>query len=516
MKKLATLIIFVFALTSVVMAQDNFSFNFQGRLLNSDGTPISDGEHLVRLSIYSDSTGGNLLWREQRYAQTHDGIFDIEAGDITACSLGVFDGSARFMEVQVGSEILSRRIRFNSTPHTALSQRVAGDIMTFPGTIRWFDPQPVPPGVDPLMEASALDGQAIFKMFDPQPVPPGYSSTSTIEMNTLSGTGTIKMFDPQPVPPGSINTSLIEMNTATGTGAIKMFDPQPVPPGYSSASTIEMNTLSGTGTIKMFDPQPVPPGSSNAPLIEMNATAGTGTIKMFDPQPVPPGQVCIEFTSNGTASFFSHGSEYMGVEPSPFHSGGDLVMSDSDGVNTMAFSSLGTASFFSHGTEYMGVEPSPFNTGGALKMYGSFPLQPLVILSSDGKLSLGTSSTTNILTIQQSSNTDPIADAWTVYSSRRWKTNIHPIQNALDKVMSLNGVTYDWIENGKHDIGLIAEDVGQVIPEIVAYEDNGIDAKSVDYARLTALLIEAVKEQQKTIEELKIDIKELQQKEVSQ
>lgn len=51
-----------------------------------------------------------------------------------------------------------------------------------------------------------------------------------------------------------------------------------------------------------------------------------------------------------------------------------------------------------------------------------------------------------------------------------------------------------------HDIGLIAEDVGQVVPEVVAYDDNGVDAKSIDYARLTALLIEAVKEQQKTIE----------------
>ena len=48
----------------------------------------------------------------------------------------------------------------------------------------------------------------------------------------------------------------------------------------------------------------------------------------------------------------------------------------------------------------------------------------------------------------------------------------------------------------KHDIGLIAEEVGEVVPEVVAYEENGVDAKGVDYARLTAVLIEAVKEQQ--------------------
>ena len=115
----------------------------------------------------------------------------------------------------------------------------------------------------------------------------------------------------------------------------------------------------------------------------------------------------------------------------------------------------------------------------------------------------GTSAPANILTIQERSDTDPIADAWTVYSSRRWKKNIETIDNALDKVEHLRGVTFDWKTDNKHDIGLIAEEVGEVIPEVVAYEENGIDARSVDYARLVSVLIEAVKEQQAEIESLK-------------
>ncbi|MDZ7291385.1 MAG: tail fiber domain-containing protein [candidate division KSB1 bacterium] len=109
----------------------------------------------------------------------------------------------------------------------------------------------------------------------------------------------------------------------------------------------------------------------------------------------------------------------------------------------------------------------------------------------------------NILTVVQNSATDPIADAWTTYSSRRWKTNIKPIAGALAKVQRLRGVAFDWKADGKHDIGLIAEEVGKVIPEVVAYEANGTDAKSVDYPRLVAVLIEAMKEQQKQIAELK-------------
>ncbi|HBZ01480.1 MAG TPA: phage tail protein, partial [candidate division Zixibacteria bacterium] len=89
------------------------------------------------------------------------------------------------------------------------------------------------------------------------------------------------------------------------------------------------------------------------------------------------------------------------------------------------------------------------------------------------------------------------------------KTNIQPLQGSLARVMKLQGVSYDQKEGGKHDIGLIAEEVGQVVPEVVAYEDNGVDAKSIDYARLTALLIEAVKEQQSTISGLQAQIDEL-------
>ena len=58
---------------------------------------------------------------------------------------------------------------------------------------------------------------------------------------------------------------------------------------------------------------------------------------------------------------------------------------------------------------------------------------------------------------------------------------------------------------------MIAEEVGEVIPEIVDYEENGVDARSMDYARLVALLIEAVKEQQGQIEKLTSELRQLSQ-----
>ncbi len=130
-------------------------------------------------------------------------------------------------------------------------------------------------------------------------------------------------------------------------------------------------------------------------------------------------------------------------------------------------------------------------------------------VAANGNIGIGVPAPNRILQVVQNSATDPVADAWDIYSSRRWKTNIKTITGALDKVQRLRGVTYDWKADGRHDIGLIAEEVGEVIPEVVAYEANGRDATSVDYARLVALLIEAVKEQQKQIAGLQAEIKSL-------
>jgi len=80
-------------------------------------------------------------------------------------------------------------------------------------------------------------------------------------------------------------------------------------------------------------------------------------------------------------------------------------------------------------------------------------------------------------------------------SSIRWKRNVECIDEALDKVLRLRGVYYDWDaeHGGRHDMGMIAEEVGRVLPEIVDYEENGIDAIGMDYSKLTPVLVEAVK-----------------------
>jgi len=89
-------------------------------------------------------------------------------------------------------------------------------------------------------------------------------------------------------------------------------------------------------------------------------------------------------------------------------------------------------------------------------------------------------------------------------SSIRWKNDIIEIGNPLEKLAELRGVYFYWDEEhgGHHDVGCIAEEVGKVLPEIVVYEENGIDANGMDYSKLTPLLVEAVKALTKRVEEL--------------
>jgi hypothetical protein len=79
------------------------------------------------------------------------------------------------------------------------------------------------------------------------------------------------------------------------------------------------------------------------------------------------------------------------------------------------------------------------------------------------------------------------------------KTNIQTVENALDTVSQLRGVSFDWKETGKGSYGVIAQELEEILPELV----NSGDVKSVNYNGLVGVLIESIKELKKEVEELK-------------
>jgi len=90
----------------------------------------------------------------------------------------------------------------------------------------------------------------------------------------------------------------------------------------------------------------------------------------------------------------------------------------------------------------------------------------------------------------------------TAYSDARLKSDVQDIPEALEKVCSIRGVTFDM--NGKRGTGVIAQELEEVLPEAVKDNENGF--KSVAYGNVVGLLIQAVKEQQVMIEELSEEV----------
>ncbi len=97
------------------------------------------------------------------------------------------------------------------------------------------------------------------------------------------------------------------------------------------------------------------------------------------------------------------------------------------------------------------------------------------------------------------------ATAYYYTSDQSLKKNVYPLSGSLDKILKLKGVSFEWKKDGRQEVGLIAQDVEQVYPEVVhTSETTGL--KSVQYGNLIAPLIEALKEQQKQIDALKAEI----------
>ena len=107
----------------------------------------------------------------------------------------------------------------------------------------------------------------------------------------------------------------------------------------------------------------------------------------------------------------------------------------------------------------------------------------------------------NKLEFQPSSGT-LFATSFTSLSDQTQKTNVRVIENALDIVSKIDGVYYEWIDNhSQPSIGVIAQEIEKVLPEVVTTSSSGF--KTVAYGNIVALLIEAVKEQQRQINELR-------------
>jgi hypothetical protein len=172
-------------------------------------------------------------------------------------------------------------------------------------------------------------------------------------------------------------------------------------------------------------------------------------------------------------------------------SDGDIATFRKDGSTVGSIGTTGGTIYIEpassgNGLAYLNTSVSPCQGGGA---------------ASDNYLNLGTSSRRfkdgHFSGTVNAANFNTTSDA-------TLKTNVETLTGSLDAVKSLRGVSYDWIESGGSEIGVIAQEVEAVLPDVVSTNDEGI--KSVKYGNMVAVLIEAIKEQQLRIEALEAQL----------
>jgi hypothetical protein len=139
-----------------------------------------------------------------------------------------------------------------------------------------------------------------------------------------------------------------------------------------------------------------------------------------------------------------------------------------------------------------------------------------LIIKENGFIGLGTIAPSVRLQVSG----DIIANSIAGSSDARFKTNVTPIINPLQKVLALRGVNFDWKTtefparsfSENRSVGFIAQEVEKILPEVVQTENNAEGYKSVQYDKVVALLVEAIKEQQKQIDSLKVELKKQRKK----
>jgi len=171
------------------------------------------------------------------------------------------------------------------------------------------------------------------------------------------------------------------------------------------------------------------------------------------------------------------------------HSASDLII---DSAGDIIFDAAGADFVFADDGTSIG---SLFNSSSDFYIKSLVNDKDVIIQGKDG------SSTITALTLDMSeAGAATFNDNVTAYSDERLKDNIETLTDGLDKVEQLRGVTYT--RNEKENIGVIAQEVEKIIPEIVLTADDEMGTKSVDYSRLTAVLIEAVKDLSARVKEL--------------
>jgi hypothetical protein len=526
--------------------------SYQGRLTNTSDEPVT-GSYDLTFSIYDVASGGTPLWSELHTAVTvNGGLFTVELGSDSPFSDTLFDGSQRYLAITVADDAemtprqpimsvpyservgslegaqgggVSGRVGINVPIYDSIDADLAvhgGSVLDetgggylalhhsyWPSNLRFDDNdiqvyndnafsqlhlQRFGGGLDIDDGTMQIYGGKVGINFDDPDAPLHLDGGSDI---TNSGGGQFIIGD------GNPNDLRMDLNE------IQAFSS-----GAAENSSLFIQNSGGSvnlasGALSVDQDERIAMGTSN-PLAQVHIEGedvGVGTDHLQQESVVIEDRNAILGLYSDTSGIASSGITFGDVFPySPSLDNKWSIIRET----TQIGGSLGGLRFA------WGFDKNPFNNN--VRMY----------ISNSGEVGIGTIDPNYDLDVRGT-----IGNNSTQYhSDRRWKKNVSAYHNALEQVSRLRGVTFEWRRDEfegmnfpeGNKIGLIAQEVEEVIPELVHTNKDGY--KSVEYANLVAVLIEAVKElnkdnqeqrkmnraQESQIDKLEVRVRELTEK----
>jgi hypothetical protein len=323
------------------------------------------------------------------------------------------------------------------------------------------------------------------------------SSLGTVQSGTWNGSSISTTYTDAKVTSVS-NTAPISITTTTGAVTVGMLASGVSATTYGNATIIPVITVDTYGRIT---------SASNVSL----SAAGAATVLFQDAAPSTPTGNTLWWQSNTgiLKVYYTDADSSQWVDASPTVPGASTSLSDDTSTNSTYYPIFATAVTGSLSSAKASSTKLTYNpstgTLSATTFSGAGTLTSLV--ASGGTAATTTTTGTIIITggLGLSGNVyaGGVVSGLDLLSTsdKRLKKNINTIRTPLNTVQELRGVTFQWKKSGKDSIGVIAQEVEEIIPQVVETDGDGF--KTVSYGSIVGLLIEAIKEQQEQINELK-------------
>jgi|GEM_PF-2121965 len=479
MKRMWTFLgmVVVFLFGSIAFATVPQLINFQGILKDGSGNPVGDGSYSVIFTIYDDPAAGATLWAETTSVSTSDGLFTVLLGADNPVPDSAFNDSSRYLGIKVGADPeMTPRQKMASVGYSFRTEQwtsAAQNLLRMNGNV----------GIGTTIPQVKLhvDSGDVFIGNIPTPAL-SFPNENLYIGNTIGDPKNSFRID------GWLNDLAIIASSSPGAAAGASISFRTALAGGLESDRMRISPAGNIGI------------GTNAPVNKLDVEGGAAIGTSFSGTNSAPangllvqGNVGIG-TSSPTAQLHVH-------DASGTINGSRLMLTQTT-TGTTIFDGAALICTAPNRTYLWNYEngPSIFGTNNAERLR----------IDSTGRVGIGISAPAALLHVNGTAGNN--TGVWSNLSDRRLKKEIEPVSVALESVLQLKGVTFRWKDEGMDKEfgrvrGLIAQDVEQVIPEWVKTDPDGY--KRLEPIGIDALLIEAIKEQQKQIEELKKEIREL-------